>query len=325
MQSSADSGAGRFDHPARRFCRLCLSRHGLSKDSVQSSMAGRPPEAPEAAQAGGQGDAGKRRLPVWVGDVQFSAEHAYLPVCLDGVRATCCLLGTSVMHDGSDIPLLLSLPLIERKLQAVLDFPKGCARLGAFQAEVPIVKINGHICISISEFPSIKDREPWSMLSNLLDQGHSDAEFVCPSPSLAATALHGDEPTSPFVASSMARVGSPALRGRDDLRQVPGPDRPFGDSQPKLAVAPGPDAPGDGRRCDPGSKQALPTSPGAAGQARQPVRKVLPVHPVRNKVETQRQGDGRGGQRLRLVWSKTFESRRADMDYKSPPRHAADL
>ena len=223
-----------------------------------------------------------------VGEVQFSAEHAYLPVCWGSTSQTCCLLGTSVMHNNSDIPLLLSLPLIERKLRAVLDFPKGCARLGAFQTEVPIVKINGHICISISEFPP--DKEPWSLLSSILDQGRSDSELVRLPPPLVETTPDGDKPTSSCVASRMAVPGSPDLRGRDDFRQVHGSDRALGTSQSKLAGPPGSDAPGDGRVRDPGGKQTMQPPSGTDGAPRQPIRKVLPMRPMRNKVETQRQG-----------------------------------
>ena len=60
-----------------------------------------------------------------VGAVQFSKEHAYIPVALDGAQTSCCLFGASVLHENCEIPLLLSLPMIERKLQAVIDFPQG--------------------------------------------------------------------------------------------------------------------------------------------------------------------------------------------------------
>ena len=82
----------------------------------------------------------------------------------------------SVLHERCEIPLLLSLPMIEHKLQAILNFPKGSVYFGAFGLEVPIVKINGHLCISITNFP--EDRSVWKRLSKVLDQGDPDLELV---------------------------------------------------------------------------------------------------------------------------------------------------
>ena len=55
-------------------------------------------------------------------------------VCLGKFR-------TSLPHESCEIPLLLSLPMIERKLQAVIDFPTGCVHFSIFGVEVPVVKI----------------------------------------------------------------------------------------------------------------------------------------------------------------------------------------
>ena len=141
-----------------------------------------------------------------VGAVQFSKERAFLPVALDGSESSCCLFGTSVLRENCEIPLLLSLPMIERKLQAVIDFPKGCVYLSVFGIEVPIVKINGHICVAICNFP--ESREPWQLLSSCLDQGDPDLELVRQPTFRSATGVNGNEPSS---AASMARCDQAPL------------------------------------------------------------------------------------------------------------------
>ena len=161
-----------------------------------------------------------------VGNVQFSSEHVYLylPACLDHDLNTCCLVGASVLRKKSDIPLLLSLPMIEKKLQAVLDFPKGCARLGIFNVEVPIVKVNGHICIAIANFEASRvqsTKDVWLDLSRVLDQGNSDgrdgadplpAEHDPPGPSTALLAgspgplVPGDDAEAGGISAKLAAI-----------------------------------------------------------------------------------------------------------------------
>lgn len=150
-----------------------------------------------------------------VGAVQFSKEHAYIPVALDGSSSSCCLFGTSVLHENSEIPLLLSLPMIERKLQAVIDFPKGCVHFSVFGIDVPIVKINGHICISVCSFP--ETREAWHVLSRILDQGDPDLELVRQPAFPCVRSVNGNEPSSSCLAAGMAHGGEAHPHRRDDL------------------------------------------------------------------------------------------------------------
>ena len=145
------------------------------------------------------------------GPVQFSSEHAYVPVALDHSMSTCCLVGTSVLHENCEIPWLLSLFMIERKLQAVLDFPKGCAYFGAFGIEVPIAKINGHLCIGIANFPG--DRSPWTVLSRVLDQGDPDLDPVR-QPLETTAAPHGSNQAPTFMADCVAPRGVLPLEDR---------------------------------------------------------------------------------------------------------------
>ena len=152
------------------------------------------------------------------GPVQFSSEHAYMPVAFDYQLSTCCLFGTSVLHENCEIPLLLSLSMIESKLQAILNFPKGCAYFGSFGVEVPIVKINGHLCISIANFPD--ERAPWKLLSRVLDQGDPDLELVRTPLGLSTTAaLDGDEPASSSTACGLEAPREVPPARRDDLVQ----------------------------------------------------------------------------------------------------------
>ena len=39
--------------------------------------------------------------------------------------------------------------MVEKKLQAFLNFAHGCTRPGAFNIEVPLIKINCHISVAI--------------------------------------------------------------------------------------------------------------------------------------------------------------------------------
>ena len=97
---------------------------------------------------------------------------------LDGTDDTCVLFGASGMESPSDIPLLLSLGTLSKKLQAVLDFcrtPRNVAYLGVFNIEFPIVKINGHVCISLNRFPNGHFMQ-WKAMSSILDESNPYAQ-----------------------------------------------------------------------------------------------------------------------------------------------------
>ena len=226
------------------------------------------------------------------GPVQFSSEHAYVPVSLDNSVSTCCLFGTSVLHENCEIPLLLSLSMIERKLQAVLDFPKGCAYFGAFGIEVPIVKINGHLCISIANFPG--DRSPWKVLSRVLDQGDPDLELVRqPLEPNTTTVLHGNEPASASMADCLAPHGNLPHEGRDDAGEVHDADREAWVAATLVDSSLRSGASGL-HNSDPGTDggTVLP-SYGVDGKDREPARKFFPVHSVRDAVAMGPRGVGR--------------------------------
>ena len=215
------------------------------------------------------------------GPVQFSSEHAYVPVALDNSTSTCCLFGTSVLHENCEIPLLLSLRMIERKLQAVLDFPKGCAYFGAFGIEVPIAKINGHLCIGIANFPS--DRSPWAVLSRVLDQGEPDLDLVS-QPLETTSAPHGNQQVSALMADSVAPHGVLPLAGRGHPGEVHDADRAVGAEAPLVDSSLRPDPPGH-VHSDPGADggTVLPSG-NFVGKEREPARKFFPVHSVRDAM-----------------------------------------
>ncbi|CAE7506132.1 unnamed protein product, partial [Symbiodinium pilosum] len=223
-----------------------------------------------------------------VGNVQFSSEHVYLPACLDHDLNTCCLVGASVLRKKSDIPLLLSLPMIEKKLQAVLDFPKGCARLGIFNVEVLIVKANGHIiCIAIANFEASRmqsTKDVWLDLSRVLDQGNSDLELVKATTFPPRAAISG--PASSMDAE-LAVLDDGGAGGRDGADPLPAEHDPFGPSTALLAGSPGPLVPGDDAEAGGISKPSLQPSSRSSGEVGKPVRELLQVQPVRHQVEVQ--------------------------------------
>ncbi|CAE6914982.1 pnp [Symbiodinium natans] len=245
------------------------------------------------------------------GPIQISSEHAYFPTCLDGTLQTCSLFGASVMDGGSEIPLLLSLGMISKKLKAVLDFPKGVAYLGVFGVEVPIVKISGHVCLALNKFPK-KHFAQWKSLSSVLDQGDPDVEFVtAPASETSPTHVHIAAATS--MASEVAQNGADVPRRRDAAPALHGADGSPSTSTTLLAGAPGPDAPAVDRQLDQLPPDALRTSRGDAGSKRQSPRPVPKVLPVRNKVEMGARSVGRAAlytiaaavASLSHIWSET--------------------
>ncbi|CAE7509174.1 RE1 [Symbiodinium sp. CCMP2456] len=223
------------------------------------------------------------------GPVQTSCMHAYFPVCLDGSHSTCALFGASVMDGESDIPLLLSLGMIAKRLKAVLDFPRNKAYLGAFDSEVPLVKINGHVCIGLHNFPADHFKK-WQALSSILDQGDPDPEFIkLP----ATTAPHASADGAPFVAPGMAAPGTSDSRSRAAPPEVHVADCSVGASQEVLAVAPGPDPPEVHRRAHREPQQGVRAPGPHAREVRQQVRKFPEVHAVRNPVEMGARSVGR--------------------------------
>ena len=225
------------------------------------------------------------------GPVQFSSEHAYVPVALDHSMSTCCLFGTSVLHENCEIPLLLSLFMIARKLQAVLDFPKGCAYFGAFGIEVPIAKINGHLCIGIANFPG--DRSPWNVLSRVLDQGEPDLDLVRQPLETTTTAPHGSNQATTFMADRVAPRGVLPLEGRAHPGEVHAADCEVG-AEASLVDGPlRPDPPGHVHP-DPGADHGTVLPSGnLAGPEREPTRKLFPVHSVRDSLAMGPRGLGR--------------------------------
>ncbi|CAE7309156.1 TY5A, partial [Symbiodinium microadriaticum] len=243
------------------------------------------------------------------GPVQISKSHAYFPTCLDGTLQTCSLFGASVMGDGSEIPLLLSLGMISKKLKAVLDFPRGVAYLAAFDVEVPIVKISGHVCLALNKFPK-EHFAQWKLLSSVLDQGEPDAEFVTARP----TALpHDCIAASTSMASGVAQAGAGDPRRRDAAPPLHGTDSSSTTSAPRLAGTPGPDAPALDRQLDQLPADALRASRVDVGQERQSPRPFSKVLPVCNKVEMGARSVGRAAlytiaaavASLSHVWSET--------------------
>ena len=224
------------------------------------------------------------------GPVQFSSEHAYVPVALDNSMSTCCLFGTSVLYENCEIPLLLSLHMIERKLQAVLDFPKGCAYFGAFGIEVPIAKINGHLCIGIANFPD--DRSPWAVLSRVLDQGDPDLDLVR-QPLETTSASHGNQQVSALMADSVAPRGGVPPEGRGHPGEVHVADCAARPETPLVDSPLRPDPPGH-VHSDPGADggTVLPSG-NLSSKEREPARKFFPVHPVRDAMAMGPRGLGR--------------------------------
>ena len=223
------------------------------------------------------------------GPVKTSSLHAYFPVCLDGNGNTCSLFGASVMEDDSDIPFLLSLGMIAKKLKAVLDFPRNKAYLGTFDVEVPLVKINGHVCISLHHFPP-EHFKKWQALSSVLDQGEPDPEFVkLP----GTTATHAGPVAAPFVVAGMAADAASDPHSRDAPAEVHVSNGAVGIAQEVLAVAPGPSTPKVDRRAHREPEQSLRTSTSHACEVRQQVRELPEVHAVRNKVEMGARSVGR--------------------------------
>ena len=217
-----------------------------------------------------------------VGAVQFSKEHAYIPVALDGAQTSCCLFGASVLHENCEIPLLLSLPMIERKLQAVIDFPKGCIHFSVFGIDVPIVKINGHICISICEFPA--PCEVWSSLSSALDQGDPDLELVRLPAFPTATCVNGREPSASFVVAGMAHCGEASGHRRDDADPPHDEYRAAGAATSVVDCSPGPSAPAAHEHPPRGHCQAVQAPSRFNSKERQPTREFQSMSGMRNPL-----------------------------------------
>ena len=217
------------------------------------------------------------------GPVQVSKYHAYFPTCLDGTLQTCSLFGASVMAGDSEIPLLLSLGMISKKLKAVLDFPKSVAYLAAFNAEVPIVKISGHVCLALNHFAK-KHFEQWRLLSSVLDQGDPDVELVTTPP---ATALqsHVRFAGATSMASKLAQDSDVDPRCGDAAPSVHGADGSSAAAPSRLVGPPRSPAPAMDRQPDQLPADALRASRVDAGPERQSPRPVPKVLPVRNKVE----------------------------------------
>ena len=120
-------------------------------------------------------------------------------------------------------------------------FPKGCIHFSVFGIDVPIVKINGHICISICEFPA--PCEVWSFLSSALDQGDPDLELVRLPAFPTATCVNGREPSASFVVAGMAHCGeAPGHRG-DDADPLHDEHCAAGAATSVVDCSPGPSAP----------------------------------------------------------------------------------
>ena len=211
-----------------------------------------------------------------VGTLQFSSERAFIPVSLDATSSTCCLFGASVLHAESEIPLLLSLGLIEGELQAVLDFPSQCARLKAFNTKVPVVKINGHICLDISNFTASQDRQVWNRLSRLVDQGATGELLQLP---------HGQPRASAPMACGMETSCVATGSGRDESLPDDDSGSSPGNPQEILAVATRSPLPtGDGIAARRGH-ETMPTPSDSHRAQRQQVRVVQQVRPLRHSLE----------------------------------------
>ena len=217
------------------------------------------------------------------GPIQVSKRHVFFPVCLDGSLETCALFGASVMEYPSDIPLLLSLGMLSKKLKAILDLPRNVAYLGVFNVEVPIIKINGHVCIELNRLPKGHFAK-WKAMSSILDQGEPDSELLTPSP-LPATTANACAAAATGMASGMAPRRQVHLGGGTSPSSLPEPDGAPRPSQAVLAVAPGPHAPALDGQYDKGAAGPVRAPCSHAGQEREPPRKLPKVLPVQHPVE----------------------------------------
>ena len=225
------------------------------------------------------------------GPVQVSKKHIFFPVCLDGTAGTCALFGASVMPSPSELPLLLSLDMLSKKLKTVLDLPRNIAYVGAFNIEIPIVKINGHICIALNQFPRSHFAH-WQALSSILDQGTQDAEFIEPSPPPATSAAHVCAAASTTMASGLEESGEIHPPSRASPTSVSDPDRAAGIENEGMAVASRSAAPEVDRQHDSSHEGSLRPSSEHAGKERKPPREFPKVLPVQHPLEV---GGGRVG------------------------------
>ena len=232
------------------------------------------------------------------GPLQYSTHHAFLPCGFTSDESSFCLLGTSVLTTSNDIPLLGSNTLLKDRLQAVLDLPNQLAFLSELQCTIPICLLNGHLALDIARFTTSSSRSKvWKQLSESIDAGSADAEFVF----LAAadsrftdpSSTTCDAPTTTSLASAMAPCGAYAA-----VRGVPPParDEPGGapsNSPSKLASSPGPVV--DGRE-----GEALLESHGSVParedhSLRQPTWQVQPMRGLQHEMEVGRQRSKVGG------------------------------
>ena len=106
------------------------------------------------------------------GPAQYSHMHAYIPAAVDRTLSTTCLIGTSIINSMNDIPMLGSHGLLS-KMRAIIDLPGHVLRLEGMpgSSDVPIVSINGHIAVKITNLPDHVNtcHETWSQLGEMSD------------------------------------------------------------------------------------------------------------------------------------------------------------
>lgn len=115
------------------------------------------------------------------GPAQYSHMHAYIPATVDHTLSTTCLIGTSIINSMNDIPMLGSHGLLS-KMRAIIDLPGRVLRLEGVpgSSDVPIVSINGHIAIKITNLPDHVNtcHETWSQLGEMSDHEDADVELI---------------------------------------------------------------------------------------------------------------------------------------------------
>eukprot|EP00439_Symbiodinium_sp_Y106_P035642 s1978_g4.t1 len=181
--------------------------------------------------------------------------------------------------------------MLSKKLKTVLDLPRNIAYVGAFNIEIPIVKINGHICIALNQFPR-NHFAHWQALSSILDQGTQDAEFIEPSPPPATSAAHVCAAASATMASGLEESGEIHPPSRASPTSVSDPDRAAGIENEGMAVASRSAAPEVDRQHDSSHEGSLRPSSEHAGKERKPPREFPKVLPVQHPLEV---GGGRVG------------------------------
>ena len=143
-------------------------------------------------------------------------DRVYMPVSLGG---RLFLIGSSVVN--TRIPLLASNTFLEQ-LDTVVDLGKQQVFFRAIDVVVPIQKINGHLAVSISDFPSdVHQHHVWHELSKDSVWNNPHPEILAPKDLISLQPRqHPARPSGVFAVSDAAPTSSSMASSLEDPPQV---------------------------------------------------------------------------------------------------------